>query len=301
MIKPNAKNAPILGEAIPTKKEGVYQVMTPALFNTCYKITCPKCGKIITFMVNKKGRFTITCVKCGSHIIGKSIDRNDEANEDINVYKYEERDEDTIVRDDNKIACSHEEVGEDTIIRESDDTVCGNVTGNKNVAIDGDDTVYSNVSGNKNVAMDGDDTVYGNVIGEGTVIGKGYKPEEDNPCGRYSLNESPKSKGKLVWWSKTGRKSFILREGKNYIGRRNEDMPSDLSLKDEYASSRSICIEVTKDDSRLWEKYSYHLTVERATNPILVCGMTYTIGEGVDLKYGDTIVLGRTKLTLKET
>ncbi|MBO4822606.1 MAG: hypothetical protein J5548_14215 [Prevotella sp.] len=119
--------------------------------------------------------------------------------------------------------------------------------------------------------------------------------------GDFILNKGPETDAKLVYgWSIKGRKKFILREGKNYIGRRDEALPSDLSLNDDYASARSICIEATKTYSqRGMKNYEYQLTIERAKNPVLICNREYPIGSCIMLDYNDTIVLGKTKLTLK--
>ena len=127
--------------------------------------------------------------------------------------------------------------------------------------------------------------------------------EEPQPEKEYILNKRPESDAKLVWWglSLTGRKNYILREGKNYIGRKDEDMPADLSLKDEYASARSICIEVEKIyPQRGEEYYEYTLTIVRAKNAVLVRGKEVPVGSTTKLNFNDTIVLGKTTLTLKK-
>ncbi len=102
-----------------------------------------------------------------------------------------------------------------------------------------------------------------------------------------------RTNAKLTWWSITGRKHFVLREGKNYVGRRDYENPSNLSLKDEYASAKSICIEVSKSA----RGYTFHLTVEHATNPVLINGKEQPEGSSFDLNYGDIIKLGNTTLT----
>lgn len=104
-----------------------------------------------------------------------------------------------------------------------------------------------------------------------------------------------KTNAKLSWWSMTGRKAYVLRTGKNYIGRRDNEFPSNLSLKDEYASARSICIDVNKTA----RGYTFHLTVEHATNPVLINGKDQPEGSSFDLNYGDTIKLGNTTLSFK--
>lgn len=102
-----------------------------------------------------------------------------------------------------------------------------------------------------------------------------------------------KTNAKLTWWSLTGRKQYILRIGKNYVGRRDYENPSNLSLKDEYASAKSICIDVNKTV----RGYTFHLTVEHATNPVLINGKEQPEGSSFDLNYGDIIKLGNTSLT----
>lgn len=119
-----------------------------------------------------------------------------------------------------------------------------------------------------------------------------------HPTPRFPIPGS-KTNAKLTWWSLTGRKKFILRHGKNYIGRKDDDKPSDLSFKDEYVSARSFCIDVNKTV----RGYTFHLTVEHATNPILVNGKKQAVGSSFDLNYGDIIEFGyplnRIRLMLK--
>lgn len=108
-----------------------------------------------------------------------------------------------------------------------------------------------------------------------------------------SVFRGSKTNAKLSWWSITGRKQYVLRIGKNYVGRRDADNPSNLSLKDEYASAKSICIEVSKSA----RGYRFHLTVEHATNPVLINGKEQPEGSSFDLNYGDIIKLGNTTFT----
>ena len=118
--------------------------------------------------------------------------------------------------------------------------------------------------------------------------------DEINDTGR-EVRLGSKTNAKLSWWSITGRKAFVLRIGRNYIGRRDNELPSNLSLKDEYASARSICIDVNKTA----RGYTFHLTVEHATNPVLINGKDQPEGSSFDLNYGDTIKLGNTTLSFK--
>lgn len=124
------------------------------------------------------------------------------------------------------------------------------------------------------------------------IIIKGVNPKK--PTDKFVVMGS-KSNAKLTWWSLTGRKQFILRVGKNYVGRKDDDNPSDLSLKDEYASAKSIYIDVDKTS----RGYTFHLTVEHATNPVLINGKEQPVGSSFYLNDGDIIKLGNTTLTFK--
>ena len=47
---------------------------------------------------------------------------------------------------------------------------------------------------------------------------KNEAPDDSRkPTERYKLNKGKESNAKLVWWSITGRKKYILKEGKNYV------------------------------------------------------------------------------------
>lgn len=137
------------------------------------------------------------------------------------------------------------------------------------------------------------------------IIIKGVEKNNSAAAGSNGANEvnvtevevilGKKTNAKLSWWSMTGRKAFVLRIGKNYIGRRDNELPSNLSLKDKYASARSICIDV----SQTARGYTFHLTVEHATNPVLINGKEQPEGSSFDLNYGDTIKLGNTTLSFK--
>lgn len=123
----------------------------------------------------------------------------------------------------------------------------------------------------------------------------GSKGSDKASITEREVRPGSKTNAKLSWWSMTGRKAYVLRTGKNYIGRRDNEFPSNLSLKDEYASAKSICIDVNKTA----RGYTFHLTVEHATNPVLINGKDQPEGSSFDLNYGDTIKLGNTTLSFK--
>ena len=124
-----------------------------------------------------------------------------------------------------------------------------------------------------------------------TPVDEGYTP-------KIHLKQRKPSNGKLVWWGLLRRKKYVLCEGDNYVGRRDKTLPSDLSLNDDYASVRSLCISVKSSEQ---DGCSFHLSVQKATNPVLVAGKEYSEGQGVDLNNGDIITMGNTKLTFKLT
>lgn len=97
-----------------------------------------------------------------------------------------------------------------------------------------------------------------------------------------------KTNAKLSWWTHTGHKQFILHEGKNFIGRKDDANPSHLSFKDEYASTRSICIEVKSTE----RGYIFHLTVLKAANPVKINKKEMPVGCSFDLIKGDIIEFG---------
>ncbi len=129
-------------------------------------------------------------------------------------------------------------------------------------------------------------------VGENENFSKDGGEDNDEPTEKVP-EMGKKTNAKLSWWSLAGRKQFVLSIGKNYVGRKDVKNPSDLSLKDEYASAKSICIDVNKSV----RGYSFHLTVERATNPVFINGKEHPVGSSFDLNYGDIIKLGNTTLT----
>lgn len=101
--------------------------------------------------------------------------------------------------------------------------------------------------------------------------------------------------GKLVWGGFLRRKSYILREGSNYIGRHDNEIPSDVNIDDNYVSRRSILIEVAQAP----KGFTYKLTVKKCTNPVLINGKEQAVGNSIYLNYGDTILVGNTTITFE--
>ena len=221
-----AYSIPVLGKALPTRKQGYYGVVATAVVGTQYAIFCPECGKVMRFKAVEARVHTISCDKCEDvKVIVKAVDK--------------------------PMQQKKEEVAPQGKVERQD-------------------------------LPDG---------GKKTP----QAPQAPQQLTKKYKQERNETNAKLVWYTLLGRKKYVLREGKNYIGRKDEAMPSDLSLKDNYASARSVCIEVTKRNNG----YVFHLSVERASNPVLVRGKECPVGSSFDLNYNDTIVLGSTTLTLK--
>ena len=101
---------------------------------------------------------------------------------------------------------------------------------------------------------------------------------------------------KIEWGSILARKKYLLKEGSFYIGRKDSDAPSHISVNDRFASARSVKLDIRKVE----RGFIYHITVIRATNPVLLNGRELHEKEGCDLNYGDIITIGNTKLTFKK-
>lgn len=100
-------------------------------------------------------------------------------------------------------------------------------------------------------------------------------------------------KGKLTLLRKGWiNKEFKLKEGKQTIGRYDEQAMSDISVKnDPSMSRRSVEIEV----NRTMKGLTFKLTVLKSTNPVLHNNNPLMNGESVSLNFGDMIIMGKTK------
>ena len=122
------------------------------------------------------------------------------------------------------------------------------------------------------------------------------KKEEDVPVKtqKHSI-KGLSSTGKFVWGGFFRKKSYVLKVGVNYIGRTDTECPSDMMIDDEYASRRSVKVEVEKGS----KGYLFKLTVISATNPVLYNGKYLGEEHSVYINYGDIITLGNTRITFK--
>ena len=109
-------------------------------------------------------------------------------------------------------------------------------------------------------------------------------------------NESSTLEGVLVWSNNGHVESKVLMPGETTIGRKSNDVPSDIGLDDGTASRRSVKIVVTRGEQT--GKYIFKLVVLRTTNAVYVNQNALYNNSEIYLNYGDTIKLGETTLTL---
>lgn len=94
-------------------------------------------------------------------------------------------------------------------------------------------------------------------------------------------------------------KIHSLHEGVIIIGRKNTKRPSDIMFDDPTVSRQSLKLSIERKHSGNTTYYTYNMTVQRTTNPVIYNGDALAEGDMVELKIDDVIILGRTKLMLK--
>ena len=109
-------------------------------------------------------------------------------------------------------------------------------------------------------------------------------------------NESSTLEGVLVWSNNGHVESKVLMPGETTIGRKSNDVPSDIGLDDGTASRKSVKSVVTRGEQT--GKYIFKLVVLRTTNAVYVNQNALYNNSEIYLNYGDTIKLGETTLTL---
>ena len=109
-------------------------------------------------------------------------------------------------------------------------------------------------------------------------------------------SESSTLEGVLVWSNNGHVESKVLMPGEMTIGRKSNDVPSDIGLDDGTASRRSVKIVVTRGEQT--GKYIFKLVVLSTTNAVYVNQNALYNNSEIYLNYGDTIKLGETTLTL---
>lgn len=116
--------------------------------------------------------------------------------------------------------------------------------------------------------------------------------KESLPTDKIEKRKKNWRKGYFQWGIWPLKHTYMLNVGINTIGRFDEDSPSDIQLKDQYVSRRSVEVEVRNSSSG----YTFMLSIKKATNPIYVNGKEHEVGTSVYLNDGDIIMLGSTKL-----
>ena len=124
--------------------------------------------------------------------------------------------------------------------------------------------------------------------------GKTPKP----PTERFvpSSGQKQNVNAKIVWGGLFSRKSYILRDGDNWIGRMDNEEPSDIMVKDQYMSRRSAHIQVIRQKGEMLFKF----IVEHCTNSVKVNGKAIEQGQCIYLNYEDRIEMGTTTFFVKK-
>lgn len=127
--------------------------------------------------------------------------------------------------------------------------------------------------------------------------GKVVKVEKQKTIKISNVGQPSRGCLELVRMMGLMKKRFPLKIGTNIIGRKDPDEPSDIEIEGDNAiSRRSVSIEVSQSELG----YQFKLKVLKATNPVKHQNNELAEGSITYLNYGDTIQLGRTKLTFKK-
>jgi len=102
-------------------------------------------------------------------------------------------------------------------------------------------------------------------------------------------------KVELVWGSLFCRKKAVLKEGINWVGRKEPANPSDIMIDDPAVSAHSFSIEKNSQNG------TCKLYVQHATNPVKINGVECKEGCTVYLNFGDKILTGKTVLVVAKS
>lgn len=136
-------------------------------------------------------------------------------------------------------------------------------------------------------------TIHSVLINSGKVLKVTIDTE---PITEPLIDPKKRPAMKLVLGRFLGKKEYELSKGIHYVGRFDTDNNSDFALKDKFASSRSLRIDVNENGGSL----VYRMTVERAMNPVYHNNRELTVGDIVYLTYGDTLRLGKTLVKIEK-
>lgn len=144
------------------------------------------------------------------------------------------------------------------------------------------------------------DGIYSSVCvkcnSEYTIVVKDGKVAKVTKKTQRPITPAKKVILKLVTGTFLSKKEYILSKGSHYVGRADESNSSDFSIKDKYASSRSVRIDVNENGGSL----VYKLTVEKATNPVYHNNSELVAGDIIYLTSGDTLKLGKTLIKIQK-
>ena len=118
------------------------------------------------------------------------------------------------------------------------------------------------------------------------------------PAGQGTVKHVPymQSEPAVLKWGSflKGMRTYRLKEGINVVGRTDETAHSDVEINDPFISRRSIIIEVSR--GILSDGYYFKLIVKKSTNPVELNNKKLNVGDTIELRYGDVIKLGNTRI-----
>lgn len=140
------------------------------------------------------------------------------------------------------------------------------------------------------------DKIYGNANTSDNVQ---ESVSTKKPTERVEETKPMAMGGKLVLLRRfLKNREFVLPIGETIIGRKDAESPSNFSIEnDSSVSRRSVKIEV----SYAGGGYLFKLEVLKSMNPVLLNNKAILPGEVHYLSYGDSIIMGKTKLRFEKS
>lgn len=124
------------------------------------------------------------------------------------------------------------------------------------------------------------------------------KKQSDHITHIFNTQRKNRYVGELTWGSIIMSKKVLLQSDSCItIGRKDDEMPSKISVNDPYMSRQSAKLETIRKDNG----YTFKFTVVNASNPVFVNDTHLKPGNSIYLNYGDTIKLGKTRFTFRKS
>lgn len=304
---PADSKPPLLGAAIVPPGKSHYQIMESALVNTRYRFECPGCSKDIVIMPRVANKLIkVTCSKCGTQVIYRSADSLQPPHSVTpppppNPMSY------NLPPTPPAPPVQHHEEDDDgpaTVILNLGGSVGNSAKGGSHV-------------GGTGVQPRRPSAVPPAVPGVAPPAVPGIAPLPPPPPPPIPSvmppppavpNVAPpavpsdatwtKPKGLLTWnaGSNMPPMTYRLTPGSTTIGRYDPERTSDVMISGDDEMSRQSVEIIAVAASGSFD-YIYQLRVIQSTNVVYVNGRPVEKGKTIKLNYGDTIRMGKTKIS----